>query len=108
MGPYRGYVVQKKGQENTVTMHHGVATCYEKRGETQPKDGRRRNATISQPTVAEITTNTKLVKKKQKSETRQVCGPCTKTRRAKPMAGTLEQNTNTTTRIVARNKNRIG
>ena len=56
MGPSRGYVVQKK--------YDGVATCYRKQGKTQPKDGRRRKTTVSQPTVAKITTQHQAGEKK--------------------------------------------
>ena len=38
MGPSRGYLVQKEGPRKL--RHDGVATCYEKRGKTQPKTAR--------------------------------------------------------------------
>ena len=96
---------QMKGQVNYITT---VLRPVMVTGQTQPADGRRRKTTGSRPTVAKITTQYQAggKKKKQKSETRQVCIPCTKTRRTKPMAGTLEQMANTTTRILARTKNR--
>ena len=59
MGPSRGYAVLRKGQRSYVTT---ALRPVIKTGQAQPADGRRRKTTISQPTVAEITTrcNTKL------------------------------------------------
>ena len=41
MGPSRGYLVQKEGSRKL--RHDGVATCYEKRGKTQPKTAEAEN-----------------------------------------------------------------
>ena len=68
IGPSRGYLVQKEGSRKL--RHDGVATCYEKQGKPQPKDGRRRKTTVLRPTVAKITRQHQAgEKKKQKSET---------------------------------------
>ena len=53
-GPFQGLCSSKEGSRKLG--HDGVATCYEKRGKPQPKDGRTRKRTVSQPTVAKITT----------------------------------------------------
>ena len=61
--PFQGLRSAKKGSRKL--RHVGVATCYEKRGKTQPKDGRRRKTTVSQPTVSKITTQYQAGEKKK-------------------------------------------
>ena len=82
--------------------HDGVATCYQKRGKLDRKKAEGGKRQFRGPLQLRNRRDAiPNLQKKQKSEKRQVCSPCTKSRRAKPMAGTLEQNTNTTTRKVA-------